>query len=265
MIDLQEYTNRGSSSSFIQWVPSYSPHGVLARKHIKRILENSPEYYGFAKAVAEYPVIKWGKISRERIALDPERIVSDYFGIEGKEFAEKQKENLLFCNMVIEFVEKAINQSGYRTLLWSVHSYEAEGASTYMINTHYRSAFEDLCKDNHREFLDLINDRGIEKPEDDDILFVYRKADLLLRLRSVLEESDNMTFQDTIICIDRCISCFDTYYLKDPIFRKVALLYSLGFKETRIAELSGKSRSCIRNMKNEAARAISYIIWGFID
>ena len=42
------------------------------------------------------------------------------------------------------------------------------------------------------------------------------------------------------------------------------LLYSHGYKELRIAEMSGKSRSYVRNMKEEAARALSYIIWGYI-
>ena len=105
MINLEEYINRESTASYIKWVPSYSSHGTLAKKYINEILEDNPEYYEFAKAVAEYPVIKWGKISREKIALDPNQIRSDYFGIEGEEFAKKQKENLLFCNTLIEFIE----------------------------------------------------------------------------------------------------------------------------------------------------------------
>ena len=162
-----------------------------------------------------------------------------------------------------DFIEKAINGSVDRELLWSVHKYRAEDVSTYKINTYYKTAFENLCKANYKAFNDLIGDYAEEKPDDDDILFVYRKADILLRLRSVLEKRDTFAYQDTIECIDRCIACFDSYYLKDPKFRKVISLYSQGFRETRIAELSGKSRSYIRNMKEEAARALSYIIWGY--
>ena len=229
MINLEEYINRESASSYIQWVPSYSSHGTLAKKYINEILEENPEYYEFGKAVAEYPVIKWGMLSRERIALDPKLITTEFFGIEGEEFAEKQKENLLFCNAVIDFVEKAINSSENKVLLWSVHKFKAEDVSTYRINTYYRTAFEKLCEDNFREFLDLIDKRADRTPEDDDILFVYRKADLLLRLRSVLEASDSFAYQDTVDCIDRCITCFDTYYLKDPKFKKVISLYSKTF------------------------------------
>ena len=56
------------------------------------------EYRGFARAVAEYPVMKWGKLSREKIMLDPRQIKTVYFGIEGSEFVEKQKRHLLFCD-----------------------------------------------------------------------------------------------------------------------------------------------------------------------
>lgn len=262
-IDLQDYINRESSSSLLERVPSYSAHGTLAKKYINEILETNMEYRGFARAVAEYPVMKWGKLSREKIMLDPRQIKTVYFGIEGSEFVEKQKRHLLFCDRIIGFIEKVINGSVDRELLWSVHKYRAEDVSTYKINTYYKTAFENLCKANYKAFNDLIGDYAEEKPDDDDILFVYRKADILLRLRSVLEKRDTFAYQDTIECIDRCIACFDSYYLKDPKFRKVISLYSQGFRETRIAELSGKSRSYIRNMKEEAARALSYIIWGY--
>ncbi len=265
MIDLQDYINKESSSVLLTRVPSYSSHGTLARKYINEVLEVNPEYHDFARMVGEYPLIKWGKASREKIMLDPERIKTGYFGIEGEEFTEKQKQRLLFCDKIINFVEKAINDSANAALLWSIHRYKAKDVSTYKINTHYKSAFTGLCKDNYRTFSNLINDYEAEKPEDDDVMFVYHKADILLRLRFVLEKKDTLAYQDTIDCIDRCIACFDSYYLKDPKFRKVISLYSQGFKETRIAELSGKSRSYIRNMKEEAARALSYIIWGFIE
>ena len=265
MIDLQDYINRESSSFLLERVPSYSSHGTLARKYINEVLETNADYHDFARAVAEYPVMKWGKLSREKILLDPRRIKTGYFGIEGSDFVEKQMRQLLFCDRIIGFVEKAINSSGDKDILWSVHKYRAGDVSTYKINTYYKSAFEDLCKANYKAFNDLIGDYSAEKPDDDEILFVYRKADILLRLRSVLEKRDTFAYQETIECIDRCIACFDSYYLKDPKFRKVISLYSQGFRETKIAELSGKSRSYIRNMKEEAARALSYIIWGYID
>ena len=264
-IDLQEYINRESSSAFLKRVPSYSAHETLARKYINETLAKNKDYFGFAKAVAEYPVMKWGKISRERISLDQRHISTGYFGIEGEEFAQKQRQNHVFCDRIIDFVEKAINKSENSPILWSVHDYKAEGVSTYKINAYYRPAFEDLCEKNYREFNSLVEETAPETPEDDDVLFVYHKADILLRLKSVLEKSEVTDYQDTIDCIDRCISCFDSYYLKDPKFKKVISLYSQGFKEYRIAELTGKSRSYIRNMKEEAARALSYIIWGYVD
>ncbi len=264
-IDLQEYINRESSSTFLNRVPSYSAHEKLAKKYINETLAENKDYFSFAKAVAEYPVMKWGKISREKISLDRRNFSTGYFGIEGEEFARRQKQNHVFCDRIIDYIENAIDSSKDTDILWSVHGYKADEISTYRINNYYKPAFKKLCEDNYRKFNSIINESSLIKPEDDDILFVYHKADLLLRLRSVLEKSEVMDYQDTIDCIDRCIACFDSYYLKDPKFRRVISLYSQGFKEYKIAEIAGKSRSYIRNLKEEAVRALSYIIWGFVD
>ena len=265
MIVLKDYIDKESSSTTISYVPTYSNRGTLAKKYVNQILADHPEYYNFIKLICEYPLIKWGEKSRKKINLAHHQIESSYFGIDGEEFIERQKEHLKLCDTIIDFIEGCINKSNSKDVLYSIHGYKTESISTYKVNEYYKEALLDLCINGYKDFKYIEEKiKNGHVPEDDDIAFVYRKADLLLRMRSILDNGKTLAYKETVELLDLCINCLDTYYLQDPYLKDIARLYSLGDKEKQICEKTGKSRSFVRNMKSEAAKAIAYIIWGYV-
>ena len=106
---------------------------------------------------------------------------------------------------------------------------------------------------------------------DDDIQFVYHKANYLMRLFRMIDSlaSENpgpgINYRRAADSIDSCISCLDSYYLQDKNIRRVAHYYSRGYTEPQICDAIGKSRTYVRNAISESSKAIAYIIWGYFN
>ena len=278
MINLDDYIENSVNSIEIKQVPTYSIHGVQTKKLINELLSKNPEYYELMKALVLYPAQKWASESREKVGLDNKTIMnallsdcSDFFGIHNnKSLIEKQAKIIDRSEAILAYIEDTLDHAKGKDYLLPIHGYKELDISKFLISHHYKNALADYCEDNYLLFSKIVRtDISDLSPEDDDIDYVFRRADLLLRLRSVLsneEESKHRTdYKKTIDLIDACIDCLDSYWLRNPKFKEVVVLYSKGYKEIEIADKVSKSRTYVRRMIAEGSTAISFILWGYFN
>ena len=278
MIHLEDYINKETGKQSVLSIPTYSCHATLAKRYINDILVDHPEYHNMINAIISYPVQKWADLCRENINLDMASIEvamksegDDVFGIRDGAFLKNQRTRLLTSASIVSFVEEKVLTPDQNILL-AVHGYKEKDISKYLMKKHYKTDFLQVCNKYSKEYEHLsqaiVNEYSVL---DDDIQFVYHKANYLIRLRHVIE---SMALEDTgssinhkraADCIDSCISCLDSYYLQDKNIRKVAHYYSRGYRELEICGIIGKSRTYVRNAISESSRAIAYIIWGYFN
>ena len=278
MINLDDYIEKSVSSIEIKQVPTYSIHCVQTKKLINEFLSENPEYYELVRALVLYPAQKWASESREKVGLDNKTIMnallsdcSDFFGIHNnKSLMEKQAKIIDRSEAVLAYIEDTLDHAKGKDYLLPIHGYKETDISKFLISSHYKKALADYCEDNCLLFSKMIRtDISDLSPKDDDIDYVFRRADLLLRLRSVLSQEEKTKhrtdYKKTISLIDACINCLDSYWLKNPKFKEVVALYSRGYKEIEIADKVSKSRTYVRRMIAEGSTAISFILWGYFN
>ena len=278
MIRLEKYIAKESGAENIVSVPTYSSHATLAKRYINDILTDHSEYQHLINAIVSYPVQKWADLCREKINIDAASIGSaletesdEVFGIKDGSYLRNQQARLQTSASVIEFIENKVLTPD-QSILLAIHGYKKKDISKFLMKKHYKNDLLQACDKNYADYEQLhqtiINEYSVL---DDDIQFVYHKANYLMRLFRMIDNlaSENpglgINYRRAADSIDSCISCLDSYYLQDKNIRKVAHYYSRGYTEPQICDAIGKSRTYVRNAISESSKAIVSIIWGYFN
>ena len=274
MIVLEDYVRRPSAAFSVERVPTCSSHATLARRFINEILKDDPQYYGFIRAMADYPIQRWAYESRKKTGLDICSIKraaaledGSFFGMKSEKWLKSQERKLELSDEIMEFVMRTISSSGSDAIK-AVHGYRCRDVSNYIMQNCYRQDLLRLCESRAAVFDSLYGkiSRQISLL-DDDVQFVAHDASWFMKLKPLIErngsERGDVDCRKAAERFNDCLNCLDSYYLKDPLMKEVARLYSKGKKETEICRITGRSRSYVRHTKAESVRAISCIIWGY--
>ena len=275
MIVLEDYINRSVDSSDIriERVPTYSKHATLSKKILNELLVDNPNYFDLIKAIVVFPVQKWAYTSRNRIGLDPfslgkNKAIQDavFFGMKSEDWLANQKRRLELSDEMLLSIEKWFKGDAVK----AIHGFRKKDVSDYIVLTRYKDEMIDICSRHNESFGQQIRlvAEDINSLEDD-IQFVFRDFSWLMKVIPLIINKSNdrgeISYDKMVDKLDQCIGCLDSYYLKDPLMKQVARLYSRGVKELTICKQLGKSRSYVRRMKEESAEALSCLIWGYFN